>query len=89
MREPPVHADQAWNLPGRTKRPFASNEGQMYAHVQIGACPQNLHGMIERLAAGHDGGAGDDALPVRLFDAAVDVLMEPQIIRIDNEPALG
>jgi hypothetical protein len=87
--KPSVRADQARNLFGRTQRPFASDEGQMHAHVQIGACPQNPHGMIEGLAAGHDGGAGDDPLFVGLFDAAVDVFVETQVIRVDDEPARG
>ena len=87
VRESAVRSNQARNLLGRRKGPFPSDQGQMHAHVEVRTVSQHVQRMIECLTAGHDGRAGHDALPVRLLNTAVDILMEPQIVGVHDESA--
>jgi hypothetical protein len=57
----------------------------MDAHTQIGGITEHRNRIFEGLAIGHERSAGHNAAAMGIQDALIDLVSEPEIVRIDNQ----
>lgn len=83
-RQTPVPASQCGNLP-RWRHRKSSDEYQVTSDSQPGIGPRALDCVLEGWAIGHQGGAGQDSLPMRADNPFVDPSREAEIVCVENQ----
>ena len=68
---------------------MTQQQGQMQTHAEPGIFPRQFHRLVHAGFVHHQTGRSQNSFPMRAHDRFVDRAGKAEVVRVDDEPAVG